>query len=393
MSASTTSWGNMSNKIVPNLAKRVFGTSWVVLALAIFIYSYGFVDLNLTLSSNPILFNFVTWVQHLVYFNRPLSLKIFVVLITVMFFLYIGTLVYWSNTKLTRFPWRFITLLALILSLSYPMLSSDVFKYLFAGKEILVYHASPYLVTPNSFEGDTWISFMRWVHTTTPYGPVFTGLTIPYYLLGFGKFVPILYLFKLDQVAWYLFAIYLIGKLKGLKAQLFFALNPLVMMEWLVNAHNDAIMITLLLLSLYLYTLKQRAWSFVSLLASIGIKYVTVIFLPFIFLKKLSLSTITHSLLAALAVAPLLYHYSWQYQPWYVTWLIPLVSLSPHKWVRSSVAVYSFSVFSRYLYFVGTGSWLGTPLWHALMTFAPPVICGLYFLILRISTHYRKNIT
>ena len=362
---------------------------WFLISIFVFIYSYGFVDLNLTLSSNPVLFNFVTWVQHLVYFNRPLSLKVFIILIVLLYLLYSITLL--LHYSLKRFPWRFITLLALILSLSYPMLSSDVFKYLFSAKEILVYHANPYLVTPNSFPDDTWIRFMRWVHTTTPYGPVFTGLTIPYYLLGFGKFVPILYLFKLDQVAWYLLAIYLIGKLKGLKAQLFFALNPLVMMEWLVNAHNDAIMITLLLLSLYLYTLKQRTWSFITLLFSIGIKYVTAIFLPFIFLKKLALSTITHSLLAALAIAPLLYHYSWQYQPWYVTWLIPLSALSPHKWIRSSVAAYSFSVFSRYLYFVGTGSWLGTPLWHALMTFTPPVLCGLYFLTLKLFHHYHNS--
>lgn len=362
---------------------------WFLISILLFLYSYGFVDLNLTLSSNPILFRFVTWAQHLVYFNRPLSLKVFVVLIVLLYLLYLLTLFLLRSLK--SFPWRFVILLALILALSYPMLSSDVFKYLFSAREILVYHANPYLITPDTFPDDTWIRFMRWVHTTTPYGPVFTGLTIPYYLLGFGKFVPTLYLFKLDQVAWYLLSIWLIGKLRGVKAQLFFALNPLILMEWLVNAHNDAIMITLLLLSLYLYTLKQRAWSFVSLLASIGIKYVTVIFLPFIFLKKLALSTITHSLLVVMAIAPLLYHYSWQYQPWYVTWLVPLVSLSPHKWLRWSVLVYSFSVFSRYLYFVGTGSWLGTPTEHALMTFAPPLLTALYFLCSHLFSYHLQG--
>jgi alpha-1,6-mannosyltransferase len=222
--------------------------------------------------------------------------------------------------------------LSVILALSYPMLSSDVFKYLFSAKEILVYHANPYTVTPNSFPDDTWIRFMRWVHTTSPYGPFFTLLTIPYYLLGFGKFVPILYLFKLDQVAWYLLAIWLIGKMKGVKAQYYFAFNPLILMEWLVNAHNDAIMITLLLLSIYLYTIKNKAWSFVTLLLSIGVKYVTVIFLPFIFIsKKIKLDYIVYFLLACLFSAPLLYHYSWQYQPWYVTWLVPLASLVDSK--------------------------------------------------------------
>ncbi|KKU26207.1 MAG: hypothetical protein UX37_C0004G0002 [Microgenomates group bacterium GW2011_GWA2_46_16] len=137
---------------------------WLVLSITIFIYSYGFVDLNLTLSSNPVLFNFVTWVQHLVYFDRSLSLKVFIILIISMFICYFGSLVFWFN-KSTRFPWLFVSLLALIFSLAYPMLSSDIFKYLFSAKEILVYHANPYLITPNTFPDDTWIRFMRWVST------------------------------------------------------------------------------------------------------------------------------------------------------------------------------------------------------------------------------------
>lgn len=353
---------------------KLLKLSWFFLALICFVYSYGFVDLNLTLSSNPIVFNFISSIQKLIYFDRPLSLKIFIGLIIFMSALYIVTL----NNKLTKFPWIIATLLAGIFSLSYPMLSSDVFKYLFAAKEILVYHANPYVVTPNSFEGDTWIRFMRWVHTTMPYGPVFIATTIPYYILGMGKFIGVLYLFKLDQVAWYLLTIYLLGKLKGIKAQLFFAFNPLVLMEWLVNAHNDAMMITLLVAAIYLASIKKRIWSFVTLLLSIGVKYVTAIFLPFIFLKKFKLQTILSLLLLGLSLAPLLYHYSWQYQPWYVTWLIPLAAMHENKVVQATVITYSFSVFTRYLYFVGTGSWLGTPLWHALMTFAPVVLILVY---------------
>lgn len=379
----------LAGSLVPNLAEREFGTLWLVLAIIIFVYSYGFVDLNLTLSSAPLLFNFVTWVQHLVYFDRPLSLKIFIFLICSLFLLYIGTLFSQSKNRLTKFPWKITVLLSLIFSLAYPMLSSDVFKYLFSAKEILVYHANPYLFPPNTFPQDSWIRFMRWVHTTIPYGPAFTALTIPYYLIGFGKFVPILYLFKLDQAAWYLLSIWFIGKIaksqkwedsRVVLAQLFFTLNPLVLMEWLVNAHNDAIMITLLLGSIYFLTLQKRAWSFVSLLLSIGIKYVTAIFIPILLFPKLirrHFSLVIYYLLIILTLTPLLYHYSWQYQPWYVTWLIPLAALIPNRLVRWSVAAYSFSVFSRYLYFVGTGSWLGTPMQHAIMTFLPPVIIAI----------------
>jgi len=351
---------------------------WLIFSVAVWIYSYGFVDLNLTLSSHPLVFHFISYLQHLVYFDRSLSLQIFIGLILVAFGLYLYTL-----KTVTSFPWRLVVTVSIILALAYPMLSSDVFKYLFSAKEILVYHANPYLVTPNAFPDDTWIRFMRWVHTTTPYGPLFTGLTIPYYLLGMGKFVPILYLFKIDQVAWYLLAIWLIGKLKGVKAQIFFAFNPLILIEWLVNAHNDALMITLLLLSLYLLTLKRKIWSYVALLASVGIKYITIIFVPVLLFPKLLKNHFQSTicwLIALLTLAPLLYHYSWQYQPWYVTWIIPFAGLVDSKLIKWTVATYSFSVISRYLYFVGTGSWLGTPLEHLLMTFLPPVIVAIMIL-------------
>lgn len=362
---------------------------WFLLSISIFVYSYGFVDLNLTLSNNPILFNFVTWAQQLVYFNRSFSLQIFIGLILSMFVLYILTL---SHGSIKKFPWKIVIALSVIFSLAYPMLSSDVFKYLFSAKEIIVYHTNPYIYPPNTFPEDTWIRFMRWVHTTTPYGPVFTALTIPYYLIGMGKFVPILYMFKLDQVAWYLLSIWIIGKItrsqkwvdsKIVLAQLFFALNPLIIMEWLVNTHNDAIMITLLLGSVYLLILEKRAWSFIVLALSVGIKYVTVIFLPLLFIPKLFQKYFSLSmtyLLSVLTLVPLIYHYSWQYQPWYVTWLIPISALIPHRLARWTVGVYSLSIFTRYLYFVGTGSWLGTPLQHALMTFLPPAIVAIMIL-------------
>lgn len=355
---------------------------WLSGSVVLWAYSYGFVDLNLTLSSHPLVYAFVSFMQRLVYFNRPTSLVVFVSLVVFFFLLYATTLR--LTRERTKFPWALVAVIALVLALAYPMLSHDVFKYLFSAKIIAFYHANPYLATPDSFVGDTWLRFMRWVHTTTPYGPVFTGLTVPYYYLGIGKFIPMLYLFKLDQVAWYLLSIYLLGKIGNVRSQLYFALNPLILMEWLVNSHNDAPMISLLLLSLYLYLRQQKVWSLLALTLSSGIKYVTVFFLPFIFFRKVSLSLIAHCSLLILFLAPLLYHYSWQYQPWYVTWLVPFAALLPSRPIRSVVVVYTLSVFSRYYFFVGTGSWLGTPTWHALATFLPPALTALAFLLPRL---------
>lgn len=380
-----TCWANTMSKFLMAL--------WLSSSMALWLYSYGFVDFNLTLSSHPLVVNFVTWSQQLAMFQRSTSLYVYLGIIVLMFILYFGSLALWH--RLTRFPWLFVSLLALIFSLSYPFLSSDVFKYLFAAKELLLYHANPHTVAPWVFEGDTWLRFMRWIHTPSPYGPVMTLLAVPYYLLGLGKFVPTLYLFKLDQIFWYGLSIWVIGKLAGKRAilaQLFFALNPLVLLEWLTNAHNDAPMIALLLLSLYLLRLGRKLPSLVALIFSIGIKYVTVIFLPFIFItRKIPLNYILYTLYSILFLAPLLYHYSYQYQPWYVTWLIPLAALSGSTLIMSLTAAYSLGALLRYIPFIQLGLWEGSAPYFALLTFTPLVLAALCFVVLHFARKSAKN--
>jgi hypothetical protein len=362
---------------------------WFVIAVTIFVYSYGFVDFNLTLSSHPAVMSFVSWSQNLAMFHRSTSLSVYLGIIVILYLCYFGSVAVWH--KANNFPWRWIIMLALVFAFSYPFLSSDVFKYLFAAKELLFYHANPHTVAPQVFEGDTWLRFMRWIHTPSPYGPVMTALAIPYYLLGFGKFVPTLYLFKLDQIFWYLLSIWVIGKIapkRKVLAQLLFALNPLILVEWLVNAHNDAPMIALLLLSFYLLTRTKYATSFLSLALSVGIKYVTVFFLPaMLFYKKMKVEWITSYSLIVLALAPLLYHYSYQYQPWYVTWIIPFAAISGSPIVISLTIAYSLGSFLRYIPYISTGLWIGTPTTFALLSFTPIAITALYFLL----THWRKK--
>ncbi len=363
------------------MSKYLLGC-WLVIALAVFIYSYGFVDFNLTLSSHPLVNSFVHWSQQLAMFDRSNSLRVYLGLLLASFALYIMVI---RQSHYPRFPWKSVLLLGLIFCLAYPFLSSDVFKYLFSAKTVLVYHANPHLVAPQVFEGDLWLRFMRWIHTPSPYGPVQTALAIPYYLISFGKFTPMLYFYKLDQLFWYGLTIWVLGKLgASVRSRLFFALNPLILYEWLVNAHNDAPMIALALLALYLARQGRGIWAGVSLLISIGIKYVTVFFLPAILLsKKLTLSAIVHWSFVILFLTPLLYHYSWQYQPWYVTWLIPFAALTPLTWVRGVTVAYSLGALLRYIPFIQIGLWQGSARYFAALTFVPMLLALIYYLLLR----------
>jgi len=353
----------------------------LVLALAWLVYSYGFVDFNLTLASHPLVNGFISWSQQLAMFDRPMSLSVYLFLVIASFFCY------WLALRLAarrnhQFPWKIVLTIALVFVFAFPLLSSDVFKYLFVAKEVLVYHANPYLVTPQEFPADTWLRFMRWIHTPSPYGPVFTGYTLPFYLATLGKFTPMLYLYKLAQLGWYALTIWSLGRLgASVKARLFFALNPLVLVEWLSSAHNDAIMISLFLLAFSLAVRRRYLWSLGSLLLSLGVKYVTGFFLPLIFLvKPRSRVVVTYLSLLALALAPLVYHYSYQYQPWYVTWLVPIAAMLGNPIVMWMIGAYTFGAFLRYIPFISLGLWEGSPAYFAWLTFGPVLVSIIIFL-------------
>lgn len=353
------------------MSKPIFAV-YILLTLLTFVYSYGFVDFNLTLSSNHYIYYFISQAQKLALFNRPLSTWVYLGLITLLFTIY-----YLATKSPTRnFPWKMIFILSTILVLSYPFLSSDVFKYLFSARTVIEYGANPHITPPQAFEGDLWLRFMRWIHTPSPYGPVQTLLAIPYYILGLGKFVPVLYLYKIDQIFWYALSIWSIAKLGGsVNAQLYFALSPLIMLEWLINAHNDAPMIALALFALVMLKSSRKLLATLILIASIGIKFVTLIFLPLLFLpKNLVEKYLIPLAVVALTLAPLAYHYNNQYQPWYVTWIIPFAALSTSNRLKWVIAGYSLGALLRYLPFIQTGLWQGTPTFFALLTFVPPLI-------------------
>lgn len=358
---------------------RLVRFGYLLLALSLWVYSYGFVDFNLTLSAHPAVMAFVHMSQSLAMFARDRSTLVYLILTTSAWGLY--TLVLSDRLATFRRPldWRWLMSLSLVCALAYPMLSADVFKYLFAGKEVLVYHANPHLVAPQVFADDTWLRFMRWIHTPSPYGPVMTALGMLAYILGMGKFTVTLFVYKLMQWGWYLLAIWLVQKYtRSPRAGWLLALHPLILIEWLLNGHNDAAMLTLALLALVLERQGRRLGAWITLLLSVGIKYVTGVFAPLLLVSRGKWQRpLRYATLAALFLAPLLYHYSYQYQPWYVTWLIPLAIIWGNQVLQTAVMAYSVGALLRYLPYIATGLWQGTASSFALLTFGP---LGLYLL-------------
>jgi hypothetical protein len=379
----------MINRLVPNLAQRVFGTLLLIATFALFIYSYGFIDFNLTLSSNPVFLNFIAPLQHLVYFDRSLSAQIYIGIFFFLTLIFTGILEYWNTGILKAFPWKLFLLIIGILVISYPMLSYDVFNYMFHGKILWFYHANPHTIAPQEFTNDLWLRFMRWVHTPSAYGPIFTTIESPAYLLGLGKFVPTLYLMKATMAAFFVWSVYLIGRIGTVRSQLLLAFNPFLLLELVVNAHNDAVMIALLLFALFFLQHKKTKLSLLSLALSIGVKYVTALALPLFIIRdsRFKIYFITLILLLPVLFSP------GRFQPWYLVWSLIPAALINTSWSRLWVILASLAGLIYYIPFVATGFWNNSIPFVSLILYTPVVITMLYFFSQKSNgSNHRTNI-
>lgn len=309
------------------------------------IFSYSQIDLNLTLFSHPYFLWFQYQMIQLGYYRRPISTAIYLSLIIILYTLYFFLL---RNSP--KIPKLFFAGVCLIGLLSYPAFSHDFFNYLFDAKIVTHYGQNPYLLKALDFPADPWIRFMHWTHRTYPYGPTWLLVTLPFSFFGFGKFILTVLNFKVLFISAYLGSVYLIKKIAGNKSALFFAANPLVIIESLVSPHLDAVMAFFFLLALYFNFQKKKIWAILSLLFSGGIKYLTLITLPLFWKSKKILEYCLPLLLLALIPIILMR----EIYPWY---FLPIIGLC------------SLLITNRKVYLLATAASLGLLLRYSVLLF------------------------
>ncbi len=353
---------------------------YILVAVLLLLYSYTQVDLNLTLSRMSLWQTIQKSFQYLGYYQRPLSTGIFLGILAGLFALYYWILKLVKRKLITsRQLWLIIGVNVIILLWSYPAFSYDFFNYMFTAKTVLIYHKNPYVVIPLQFSGvDPWPNFMRWTHLSSAYTPLWILLTLPPYLLGFGLFLLILWNLKLLIAGFYLLTIWGIGEvLKKLDIKhqtlgmAIFALNPLIIIESLVSAHNDIVMMALGV-SAMLLSLRHKPWSSFLLLAlSVALKLMTIFLLPVGFWRwdrSRALVLMVIGLVLVLLQREVL--------PWYFVWIMPFVALLPQRWEVTLVAGgASLGLLLRYAPFLYLGHWDNpVPLIKIWVTLIPSVV-------------------
>jgi hypothetical protein len=181
-----------------------------------------------------------------------------------------------------------------------PFDSTDVYFYMATGWNQAHYGANPYSVSLREVAANAndpmmqneWIRRNRnpWLDIPMPYGFLFALVSRGIAWLGRGSFWRTLALFDLMNLGFHAGTAALLWKAGKLlpegsgKVMLYlYAWNPFVVLQYLVDLHNDIIVAFLVLLAAYCVLKDRPVWSLPLLVAAGLVKYITFVLAPFAF--------------------------------------------------------------------------------------------------------------
>ncbi len=310
------------------------------------IYSYALIDPNLTLLQTNWWVIFRDKMVYFGYYQRDHSWLVYLILVAALFFFHYVFLKKYKQVN----PIHLAILIGIITIFSYPFLTHDFFNYLFDAKIVTFYHQNPYFHKALDFPYDPWLRFMQWTHRTYPYGPTFLPITLLPSFLSMGKFMISFLFFKITFFFFYFLAVLSLSKLNK-KWAVLFATNPLIIVEGLINSHNDLIALSLAIVGVYFLFKKKDNKARLLLVISAGIKYLT---LPLFFLsrdnKKLN-RLVFFSLLALVTYLSI----KSEIQPWYFLAVFAFIPF--YERLINHFAIFFAGLLLSYYPYIRLGGW------------------------------------
>lgn len=363
------------------MKEKLLGFSYLVVIACLFLYSFTQVNLGFAFSRSEFLQNILFSFQQVGYFQRNLSTILYILIIISLFLSYLVFLYFSYKGKLKRrYIWGLIILTAIVLNFSYSAFSKDIFNYIFDAKILAIYHQNPYLHSALDFPNDPMLSFLEWIQRKYPYGPIWLGLTAPLAFLGKGILIPTFFLFKTLNSLFYIGTAFFIEKIAkrispkfALWSLVFFAFNPLIIIESLVSSHNDIAMMFFAICGIYWLFAEKFKLATLFIISSFLIKVPTIaligpsaLFIISRTRKKLGYDNFLKLCLLSLSLA--LYYFLYHYldvkynmvemQPWYFIWFIPLISLIRYnKYITLTGLIMSAILLLKYPSYLISGEW------------------------------------
>ncbi len=339
------------------------------------IYSYALVDPNFTPVNHPYWTVFRNLMVQFGYYNSAVAGPVYLALVGIVTYCHI---VFVRNAKSVS-PSFILVSIGILAVLSYPFLSHDLFNYMFDARILTYYGKNPYLFKALDFPSDDWIRFMHWTHRTYPYGPTFLPFTLVPSFLSFGKLVLNFVLFKAFFFMAFAvsgIALYRMNKKWGV----YFMTSPFIIIEGLVNAHNDIIAVSAAIVGIYFLWRGKAVWAGLLFLFSGGIKYITA---PFLALLKDGKKTVRLVLVVTMGILGYFTFFS-EIQPWYFLVLLGILPYYETLIDRSTI-LFTGLLLSYCPYIRSAG-------WGDEQIFYKHIIIGISFALFLISFRLRKKI-
>ncbi len=211
---------------------------------------------------------------------------------------------YWRTAKLVWVEKRplspqllfGITLIyGLILINTYPINATDIYRYVIRGRIKSVYGQSQFEMPPNAFPTDPFEKYAgEWAEETTPYGPVWELAATAVTAISGDNFYLGLLLFKGIGLFNLLAVGYVLRQIQSKQPTerrtaftLLWCWNPAVLLTFVVNAHNDALMILWLMLGVWFIRRSRLTTGFLLMVIAMLTKPIALLALPFYFVAIL----------------------------------------------------------------------------------------------------------
>jgi alpha-1,6-mannosyltransferase len=213
------------------------------------------------------------------------------------------------DPRTARWAIGLVALLNLIVFAGPILISTDVFSYLAYARMGVVHGINPYLHGPVAISGDPVFHYVghNWLRVDTAYGPLYTLLSYPLATLGLVGGLWGMKVYALIASAITLALTWRVARRRGhdeVFALLAVGANPLYVIYGLGGAHNDLIMLALMMAAVA-FTLSDRdAAAGATVVAGALVKATVAVLLPFMILARRR-PTAVYGALGALALCAL----------------------------------------------------------------------------------------
>lgn len=193
-----------------------------------------------------------------------------------------------------------------------PFLARDIPGYSLNAEIVYSQGRNPYITPLLVAHVPPEMKDLWWVKAPSPYGPIFLLIIFIPWIFSFSSLLAFIFTYKLITLATFILSFWLFSKIRQREngppyLDALFLLNPALIINLIIEGHNETFLIFFLLL--FIYFKDSVTKNFSSLVASIFVKFTTLLVWPLAWFKagKINLKLFITSNLFLLAICLLFF--------------------------------------------------------------------------------------